>query len=116
MPNPNHDAQGKFASGPGEGASRTTMTQAHAFRTRGNIRVKSGFKSAFAKSSGGGGSGGGGGGGDGGGVRLTRAARERKQLNRDLDRRGQSGGGAQAQAQAGNDIQRAFKLTLKLRR
>jgi hypothetical protein len=79
------------------------MTQAHQFRTRGNIRLKPAVKRALGSS---------GGGGQGGGAiqqpgRLGHAARERKQLNRDLDRRGYAGG--QAAGEAGSDTSRAFK-------
>jgi hypothetical protein len=111
MSNPNHDEQGKFSSGPGAGADRATMTQVHQFRTRGNVRLKPAAKRALA-------SGGGSSGGQGGGAiqqvghkprRLTSAAQERRQLNQDLDRRGNSGGGGRAMAEAGSEIRRALK-------
>jgi hypothetical protein len=99
MPNPNHDQQGKFSSGPGEGANRMTMTQAHAFRVRGNLRVKPGAVPPESPRR-----------------TFTSAARERAALNQDLDRRGSSGGGGQAAAEAGGDTRRALSLATKRRR
>jgi hypothetical protein len=127
MSNPNHapaggPTGGQFTSGEsGEGASRQTMTQAHVFATRGNIRVKPPIHKALQSGNGGGG----GGGGMGGGAiqqrgltrrKLTGAARERVALNQDLDRRGSSGGGGQAMSEAGGESRRALSLATKRRR
>ena len=108
MSNPNHDDKGLFSSGPGagEGPNRQTMTQAHTFRTRGNIRVK---PSVHAGLSGRGGGGGGGGSGGRMGHKLRKAAKEIAQLHQDLDRSGRSGGGGQAMGEAGSDFQARAK-------
>ena len=124
MGNPNHDEHtGQFTRGEsGEGASRQqTMTQAHVFATRGNIRVKPPIHAALQSGNGGGGGGGGGGGMGGGAIqqrprKLTSAARERVALNQDLDRRGSSGGGGQAMSEAGGESRRALSLATKRRR
>jgi hypothetical protein len=127
MSNPNHEPAGsatggQFASAPGEGGNRQTMTQAHVFATRGNVRVKPAIHKALKSANGGGG---GGGGGQGGGAiqqrgltrrKLTGAARERVALNQDLDRRGSSGGGGQAMSEAGGESRRALSLATKRRR
>jgi hypothetical protein len=67
MGNPHHDERGRFSSG-----DQLTMTQAHQFATRGNIRVKPGavpVKRTF-----------------------TTAAKERAAMNEATDRRGWPGG------------------------